>query len=57
MKIHALLRIQAAGVRACLAPLLKVVEDRNDSLDRLWSPNVESRSMVAQNAMGKIVFR
>ena len=41
--LHAPLRIQAAGVRACLAPLLKAVEDCNDYLDMLWSPNLESR--------------
>ena len=30
---------------------------RKGEIDMLWSPNLESRSMVAPNAMGKLVFK
>ena len=32
-------------------------KDRRGEIDMLWSPNLESRSMVAPNAMGKLVFK
>lgn len=32
-------------------------KDRRGEIDMLWSPNLESRTMVAPNAMGKIMFK
>ena len=37
--------------------IAKTGEGRKEETLMLWSPNAESRSMVAPNAMGKIVFR
>ena len=37
--------------------IAKTGKDRKSEIDMLWSPNLESRSMVAPNAMGKIMFR
>ena len=37
--------------------IAKTGKDRKGEIDMLWSPNLESRSMVAPNAMGKIMFR
>lgn len=32
-------------------------KDRRGEIDMLWSPNLESRTMIAPNAMGKIMFK
>ena len=37
--------------------IAKTGADRKGETLMLWSPNVESRSMVAPNAMGKVTFR
>ena len=37
--------------------IAKTGKDRKGEIDMLWSPNLESRSMVAPNAMGKLVFK
>ena len=37
--------------------IAKPGKDRKGEIDMLWSPNLESRSMVAPNAMGKLVFK
>lgn len=37
--------------------IFKTGSNRKDEIDMLWSPNLESRTMVAPNAMGKLVFR
>ena len=37
--------------------IAKTCKGRKEETLMLWSPNVESRSMVAPNAMGKIVFK
>ena len=35
----------------------KTGEGRKEDTLMLWSPNVESRSMVAPNAMGRLIFK
>ena len=37
--------------------IFKSGANRKDEVLTLWSPNMESRSMVAPNAMGKLVFK
>ena len=37
--------------------IFKTGDNRKEEIDMLWSPNFESRSMVAPNAMGKLIFR
>ena len=37
--------------------IAKTGKDRKGEIDMLWSPNLESRTMVAPNAMGKIMFK
>ena len=37
--------------------IFKTGNNRKDEIDMLWSPNLESRSLVAPNAMGRVVFR
>ena len=37
--------------------IFKTGNNRKDEIDMLWSPNLESRSMVAPNAMGRVVFK
>ena len=37
--------------------IAKTGEGRKEETLMLWSPNVESRSMVAPNAMGKLIFK
>ena len=35
----------------------KTGKDRKSEIDMLWSPNLESRTMDAPNAMGKLIFK
>ena len=37
--------------------IAKTGKDRKGEIDMLWSPNLESRTMVAPNAMGKLIFK
>ena len=37
--------------------IFKSGANRKDEVLTLWSPNMESRSMVAPNAMGKLIFK
>ena len=37
--------------------IFKTGKDRKEEIDMLWSPNLESRTMVAPNAMGKLFFK
>ncbi len=37
--------------------IAKTGKDRKDETRMLWSPNLESRGMVAPNAMGKLIFK
>ena len=37
--------------------IFKTGQNRKEEIDMLWSPNLESRSMVAPHAMGKLIFK
>jgi len=37
--------------------IAKTGQNRKEEIDMLWSPNLESRSMIAPNAMGKLTFK
>ena len=37
--------------------IFKTGSNRKEEIDMLWSPNLESRSLVAPNAMGRVVFK